>query len=167
MKLYSAWYCPFAQRAWHALLQQCIGFEQIEVDPHNKREQWLSISRQTGQVPVVNLADADGSDLTVVDSNRIVEFLDNAYPRDIPLFSSSASDQVEQKYWIDTVGSQIIPYFYRFLKTSELGDYQDQSRDKMIQGTMAFTRAMSPDGPYFSGEHFGAVDIAFIHSLTE
>jgi glutathione S-transferase len=162
MKLYSAWFCPFAQRAWLALVRQNIDFDYIEVDPYGKNEQWLNISRQAGQVPVLVLTDADGSEVTVVDSNRIVEFLDNAYPHDIGLFSTNATEQAEQKYWIDTLGSEIIPYFYRFLKTSDPGDYQDESHNKMIQGMTAFTRAMSSDGPYFSGDTFGAVDIAFI-----
>ena len=162
MKLYSAWYCPFAQRAWLALAQQDIDFDYIEVDPYDKNQQWMDISRQAGQVPVLVSTDTDESEVTVVGSNRVVEFLDNAYPRDMRIFSTKATEQAEQKYWIDTIESQIIPYFYRFLKTSEPGDYQDESKKKMIQGIMAFTRAMSNVGPYFSGDEFGAVDIAFI-----
>ncbi|MFT5111079.1 MAG: glutathione S-transferase [Parasphingorhabdus sp.] len=68
MKLYSAWYCPFPQRAWLALVQQNIDFEYIEVDPYDKDEQWLNTSRQMGQVPVLAMSDADGSKTTVVDS---------------------------------------------------------------------------------------------------
>jgi glutathione S-transferase len=162
MKLYSAWYCPFAQRAWLALEQQNIDFDYIEVDPYDKNENWLNISRQTGQVPVMVLPDEDGSQATIIGSNRVVEFLDNAYPSDTRLFSTKATETAEQKYWIDTKGTQIIPYFYRFLKTSEAGKYQDESRNKMIEGLSNFTNAMSNDGPFFSGDTFGAVDIAFI-----
>jgi glutathione S-transferase len=38
MKLYTAWYCPFAQRAWMTLVHKNINFDYIEVDPYDKTE---------------------------------------------------------------------------------------------------------------------------------
>jgi glutathione S-transferase len=38
MKLYSAWYCPFAQRTWTALLYKGVQFEYVEIDPYDKTE---------------------------------------------------------------------------------------------------------------------------------
>ena len=38
MKLYSAWYCPFAQRAWMTLVHKEIDFNLIEVDPYELTE---------------------------------------------------------------------------------------------------------------------------------
>lgn len=35
-KLYCAWFCPFAQRAWIALEAKGVDFEYIEQDPYNK-----------------------------------------------------------------------------------------------------------------------------------
>lgn len=162
MKLYSAWYCPFAQRAWLALIHKALDFETIEIDPYDKNEQWLGISRQTGMVPVVVQPVAGATDLTVVDSNRIIEFVDNAYPQNPRLLSVDANEQAEQKYWMDFVGRQIIPYFYRFLKCQDAGSQQDEMRDTMLVGLDNFTQAMSDKGPFFSGQSFGAVDIAFI-----
>ena len=37
LKLYAAWYCPFAQRAWMGLLHKSLAFEYIEVDPYRKQ----------------------------------------------------------------------------------------------------------------------------------
>ena len=45
LKLYSAWYCPFAQRAWMTLLLKQIDFEYIEVDPYQETEWWSDTSR--------------------------------------------------------------------------------------------------------------------------
>lgn len=43
-KLYCAWFCPFAQRAWIALEAKGVDFEYIEQDPYNKTPEWLSIN---------------------------------------------------------------------------------------------------------------------------
>ncbi|MCW4223987.1 MAG: glutathione S-transferase domain-containing protein [Candidatus Thiodiazotropha endolucinida] len=69
LKFYSAWYCPFAQRAWMTLLHKQLDFEYIEVDPYRKCQWWLEISRNSAKVPVIvqlNLNDAGES--TIIDS---------------------------------------------------------------------------------------------------
>jgi hypothetical protein len=48
MKLYNAWYCPFAQRVWMALVHKGINFEYVEVDPYDKIA-WLSITIPTAR----------------------------------------------------------------------------------------------------------------------
>ena len=157
-KLYSAWYCPFAQRAWTALINKNVDFKYVETDPYDKTEQWMKISLQTGQVPVLHIAE----DLIIVDSNRAVELIDHQYPKNQPLFSPDASKRAEQKYWIDFVGKQIIPYFYRYLKndlSTLLG--QDSKRDMLI-GLEMFIQAMNDSGPFFSGESIDAVDIVLM-----
>ena len=162
MKLYSAWYCPFAQRAWMTLIRKEIDFDLIEVDPYVLSESWLEISRGAGLVPVVVQANGDGTNNTIVESNRILEYLEDYYPDKTPIFADDANERAEQKYWMDHVSSKITPYFYRFLKTPEAGEKQDEARDKMLEGLIAFTEAMSREGPYFSGESLNAVDIALL-----
>ncbi|MBV2127308.1 MAG: glutathione S-transferase N-terminal domain-containing protein [Candidatus Thiodiazotropha endolucinida] len=51
LKFYSAWYCPFAQTAWMALLYKQLDFEYIEVDPYQKSQWWLEISRNSAISP--------------------------------------------------------------------------------------------------------------------
>ncbi|MCP4980810.1 MAG: hypothetical protein GY935_10000, partial [Gammaproteobacteria bacterium] len=81
MKLYNAWYCPFAQRVWMALVHKGIDFEYIEVDPYNKTDWWIKTSRGAELVPVVVQVNADGSgETTIVESNRILEFLEDFAP---------------------------------------------------------------------------------------
>jgi glutathione S-transferase len=48
MKLYNAWYCPFAQRAWMALVYKGIDFEYVEVDhyyPYSLGEGQTDVTR--------------------------------------------------------------------------------------------------------------------------
>ena len=160
MKLYNAWYCPFAQRAWMALIYKGIEFEYIEIDPYDLTESWLEISRGAALVPVVVQANGDGTDTTIVESNRILEYLEDYYPEKTPIFADSPNQRAEQKYWMDHVGNKITPYFYRFLKTPAVGPEQEEAREKMLEGLVAITQAMRREGPYFGGDRLTAVDIA-------
>lgn len=162
MKLYSAWYCPFAQRAWLSSLHKGLDFEYIETDPYNKTPSWIDISRGATQVPALETVSSTGEISRVIDSLRIVEFIDDYQRRDgLELFPGTPEQKAETKYWIDFLGSQVIPYFYRFLKAHVAGDSRNESKHNLLKGMRIFTQAMSDDGPFFSGSQFGAVDIAF------
>ncbi|MBV1908322.1 MAG: glutathione S-transferase N-terminal domain-containing protein [Kangiellaceae bacterium] len=162
IKLYSAWYCPFAQRAWMALLNKKVAFEYFEIDPYRKTETWLNISRGSGQVPVVETYSTAENKIPflIIDSNRIVEFIDQEYFGVSALFSEVPSIRAEQKYWIDFVSSKIVPYFYRFLKNGTGNETGRDAKLKLIEGLTRFTRAMSQSGRFFSGESIDAVDIS-------
>ena len=152
MKLYNAWYCPFAQRAWMALEHKGIDFEYVEVDPYDQSDWWMEVSRGSSLVPVLV---QDGT--TIVESNRILEYLEDLYPDQTPIFADSANQRAEEKYWMDHVSNKITPYFYRYLK-----DPQDESKEKMLEGLTQFIKAMDNKGPFFSGEKVSAVDIALM-----
>ena len=148
MKLYSAWYCPFAQRAWMALLKNNISFDYIETDPYDKNPQWMAISKGAGQVPVL----VDG-DLTLTDSCQILTYLDNKQ-LDKPGLANA-------EYWMDLANTQIIPYFYRFL-TEQSASAQQDAREHMLKGLALFSDGVSEAGPYFTGAEIGPIDLAFI-----
>jgi glutathione S-transferase len=160
MKLYTAWYCPFAQRAWMTLVHKNINFDYIEVDPYDKTESWLAISRGAAMVPVVIQTNEDGTETTIVESNRVVEYLEDLQPQP-PVFSSQPNQKAEQKYWMDHIGNKIVPYFYQFLKAVDADQKQAQSRDNMLEGIATITEAMDHKGPFFNGTELSAVDIAF------
>ncbi len=163
MKLYNAWYCPFAQRAWMALVHKGIDFEYVEVDPYDKTDWWVRVSRGAELVPVLVQANSNGvGETTIVESNRILEFLEDYRPEPNPIFSSDPLECAEQKYWIDHIGNRITPYLYRFLKATEPGEYRDESREKLVAGLTMLINAMHIEGPFFSGDEINAVDIALI-----
>lgn len=163
MKLYNAWYCPFAQRVWLALVHKGIDFEYVEVDPYDRTDWWVRVSRGAELVPVLVLANSNGiGETTIVESNRILEFLEDYRPQQNPIFSADPLERAEQKYWMDHIGNKITPYLYRFLKASEPGDYRDESRAKLLEGLSALVDVMDDDGPFFSGDKICAVDIALI-----
>jgi glutathione S-transferase len=156
MKLYSAWYCPFAQRTWMSLLHKGVEFDYVETDPYDKTEQWLETSRQTGMVPVLEPTKSK----TVPGSIRTIEYLDHAFPNTPRLYSTDAEGKAEQKFWIDFIGEHITPYFYRFLKSQKADRFQKESKSRLVNGLSKITQAMSDEGPYFNGNTVSAVDIA-------
>lgn len=162
MKLYSAWYCPFAQRAWIALLHKELSFEYVEIDPYLKTAEWMAISRGTGQVPVV--VDNVGSDaeIGVPDSMRTLEYIDGQFQSHGPLlFPIDPAKQADAKFWIDFQGAHIIPYFYRYLKAVPLSEASEIARCQLEKGLETFASSMGAEGPFFSGDTAGAIDIAF------
>lgn len=160
MKFYSAWYCPFAQRAWITLLLKEIGFEYIEVDPYHKSSWWLTMSRGQAQVPVVVANNGNHSgETTIIDSTRVVEYLDDLVPAVHPILSSDPNLRAEQRHWMDHVNRKIVPYLYRFLQATEEDEFRQESRDQLISGLKTITSAMSGTGPFFNGAEIGAVDI--------
>ena len=55
LKLYCAWFCPFAQRAWIALLEKGVPFEYIEYNPYaEKTPEFLKLNPR-GLVPVLEV----------------------------------------------------------------------------------------------------------------
>lgn len=100
LKLYSAWYCPFAQRAWMGLLHKGTDFDYLEVDPYEKTPEWMKISRGTGQVPVIV---DESRDITIPDSMRVLEYLDARYSdakfsSERPLYPKSSSERANANY---------------------------------------------------------------------
>jgi glutathione S-transferase len=162
MKFYNAWYCPFAQRAWIALVYKDIDFEYIEIDPYDFTDSWLEISRGFALVPVVIQSDDTGEDTTIVESLRILEYLEDYYPGTTPLFADTANARSQQKFWMDHIGQKITPCFYRYLKREGGEEVQQDSLDEMLGGLLALAQAMNTEGPYFSGDRPDVVDIALM-----
>jgi glutathione S-transferase len=162
-KLYSAWYCPFAQRAWMTLLYKELAFDYVEVDPFRASQWWLDISRHRATVPVlVTSAEPDRPAITVVDSTRVVEYLDERTPGFRPLFASDPDSRAEQRFWVDQINEHIVPYVYRYLGAAEAGETRENARAALLEGLETFANAMSPHGPFFAGESLSAIDLLMI-----
>jgi|GEM_PF-1127498 len=161
--LYSAWYCPFAQRAWIGLVHKKVSFGYVETDPYAKTGDWMRVSRGTGQVPVLQMQkECLDAAVAVPDSLRVLEFIDEAFRGQGPdLFPRSPAARADALYWTDFPGRKIIPYMYRALKAPIGSEDGAAALQEMEDGLAAFSTAMSPQGPFFSGPDINAVDIAF------
>jgi glutathione S-transferase len=160
LTLYSAWYCPFAQRTWATLEHLEIPYEYRETDPYNKSPEWMDISRRTGQVPVLEISAQKGAPLRIPDSLRSMEYLDDFVNENVEGYASGASNRAEARYWLDVQKPDIIPYFYRFLKADSYSSEADQAKEKMLMGLQLFAESMPLEGPYFTGSTPNVVDFA-------
>ena len=123
LKFYAAWYCPFAQRARMALLHKGLAFEYVEVDPYRKSQWWLDISLNRAKVPViVTPAGEETGTTTVIDSTRILEYLEDRTPDINPLFPDDPNDRAELRFWIDHINERVVPYVYRYLEAEQPGE---------------------------------------------
>lgn len=156
MKLYSAWYCPFAQRVWMSLLYKQVKFEYTEIDPYQETPKWLELSKGTGQVPVLVL-----NKNNIIDSTLIMNQLDTLFPDTPPLFATQPEVIKNQKRWIEHINNNIVPYFYAYLKSTDNGEEKDKIENKLLSGITAFAEAIERDGPYFSGLTMNVVDLSF------
>ena len=163
LKLYSAWYCPFAQRAWMTLLLKQIDFEYIEVDPYQETEWWSDTSRGHKQVPVLVIApDNADSTSTIIDSTRVVEYLEEIQPEHHPLMPTNKEARAEVRYWIDHINQGIVPYMYRFLQATRPGRYRDDSRESLVQGIEKLFSGYFSNGAYLGGEQVNILDLLLI-----
>jgi len=142
------------------LVHKGIDFDYIEVDPYDETESWLAISRGAAMVPVVIQQNDDGSETTIVESNRVVEYLEDWQPQP-PIYSCLPNQKAEQKYWMDHIGNKIVSYFYKFLNAVEVDQKQAYLKAKLLAGMLTITEAMDHNGPFFNGAELSAVDIAF------
>ena len=163
LKFYCAWYCPFAQRAWMAQLNKELDFEYIEVDPYRESTWWLRISRKRAKVPVIVSPPGNmNGPTTVIDSTRILEYLEDLVPDRNPLYPGDANARAELRFWGDHINERLVPYMYRFLEAHEPGDYRNDSRKALLEGLEELADAMSPEGPYFRGSALTAIDVMLV-----
>lgn len=153
-KAYIAWFCPFAHRAWIALLAKKVDFEYVEQNPYNKTQEWMSIS-PTGLVPVLI---HKGN--TIYESWPCIEYIDEAFESDVSLMPKDPYQRAYARIWGTFLGSQVIPNMFGImLKPTE--EQREEAKEKFLDTLKEFTRAMSPDHVFFHQSNLGFVDIMF------
>lgn len=108
-KLYCAWFCPFAHRAWISMLAKGIDFDYIEQDPYNKSAEWLAINPR-GLIPcIVHNGES------IYESHICIEYVDEAWPHAPRLLSKDPYQRAKARMWGDFIIKKLIPPYYRFL----------------------------------------------------
>ncbi len=159
VQLYCAWFCPFAQRAWIALLHKGVDFEYIEQDPYDKSPEWLKVSPR-GLVPSII-----HHGKPIYESSVCIEYVDEAWPDNNPLLPKDPYERAQARIWADQITKKVVPPFYAIL-LKETQEEREASRTELLTHVAALSQAMSKEGPYFMGKQFGLVDIMlFPHAL--
>lgn len=151
-KLYCAWFCPFAQRAWIALLAKGTEFEYIEQDPYNKTQEWLAIN-PLGMVPVIV-----HNNNSIYESAVCIEYVDEAWPGEPRLLPTGPYDRAYARIWGDFIGKKIVSLYYALLMKQNQEEHQE-IKTQLANNLQEFTKAMHATGPFFQGEKLGYVDV--------
>ncbi|XP_005097996.2 probable glutathione S-transferase parC [Aplysia californica] len=158
LKLYCAWYCPFAQRVSISLKEKEVEYEYIETDPENKTPEFLAVSPR-GLVPSMV-----HNGKPVYESGVCVEYIDEVWKKEYSILPEDAYDRAMSRIWVDYVSKKIVPLFYTVLQKQVKAE-QEAAKEILLKNLETLTQAMSKKGPYFNGEQFGYVDIMMVPFL--
>ena len=151
-KLYNAWFCPYAQRAWIAFLEKGVKFEYIEQDPYNKTPEWLALNPQ-GLVPTIV-----HNGKSVYESSICIEYIDEAWNTGKHLLPTDPYGRARVRMWSDHISKKLEPPYYRLLMKKEESE-RTQAKEDILKGVRTLIAEMDPEGPFFSGSTLGKVDI--------
>uniref|UniRef100_A0A7S4J9A9 Glutathione transferase n=1 Tax=Odontella aurita TaxID=265563 RepID=A0A7S4J9A9_9STRA len=163
IELLSAWFCPFAQRAWIAMEEKCSdkykltnAMEVADDEISYVKIPELLKTNPNGMVPVV--IDRRGSESIIVyDSLICVEYIDECVGDSGKLLPGPASQRARCRMWADFCTKKIVSPFYRLLMKKGK-DERLKAADEILAGLRSFGDECR--GPYFLGETFSFVDIA-------
>ena len=163
LTLYSGWFCPFVQRAWIVLEEKKLPYAYREINPYHK-DDYLKINPR-GLVPTLGVKGkgnkGESGDLgLLIESGLICEYLDEAYPDQVPLYPKDPFKKAQVKVSIDYVTSRIIPAFHRFLQHTDEKPYSlDEARQEFLKTLITFIADADPEGPFFDGKELSMADV--------
>lgn len=174
-KFMSAWFCPYAQRAWIALNHHRVPYEQIEAltlktspgqtlkDATGYEKHPLVLKHHpSGLVPTI--VDSEEALPAVYESLTCVQFADDlassgAIEGRAPLLPAEPALRARARIWADWVDKNVCSPFYSVLVPRET-ERRRAGFDKLKEGLRKFQANIK--GPFFLGEDLSIVDIAAI-----
>ncbi len=151
--LYNAWFCPFAQRAWIALLEKGVEFEYVEQDPYNKTPEWLAVNPR-GLVPAIV-----HNGKSVYESSVCIEYVDEAWKTDRRLLPSDVCQRAFVRIWSNFVASKIEVHYYRLLMKRDRAE-REGAKDGIVNGIQTIFGELDEKlGPFFGGQTLNKIDI--------
>lgn len=151
IKIVSFKICPFVQRVTAMLEAKNIPYE-IEFISLSNKPQWFLDVSPNGQVPI--LITEKGQ--TLFESDAIVEYLDDAYPR---LVETTPEQRAVDRAW-----SYQASKHYLVQCSAQRSTDEETLEERSTKLGKAFAKAEKQlgDGPFFNGETLGNVDIAWL-----
>lgn len=149
--------CPFVHRVATLLHEKGAPFSIRYIDLANKPDWFLAMSPR-GRVPVLS---ADGK--VLFESVAILEFLDETHETNgARLLAADPFDRARERAYI-SFAADVFMAQYRAITSKTEADLASALAGLRKQ-LDAFEEAIG-DRPFFSGEHFGMVDIAMAPAL--
>ena len=154
LRLISHKLCPYVQRAVIVATEKDIPFHRVDIDLANKPDWFLDIS-PTGKVPLLEVAEHDGSARIIFESAVVAEYLDEIAGQ--RLLPADPLERARERAWVE-FGAQALADIYRLYTAP------DEARFKTERRAVAAKLERLEDeiaAPWFGGDRFGLVDAAF------
>jgi len=175
LTLYSAWFCPYAQRAWLALLHRGVPFVRVEslshpdgpAAPYTKLPALLAANPR-GLVPTL----VDGGGRVCGESLVVLELVSELQAPDadgagapelLPADPWARAKARGAAAWVDTA---LCSPYYQVLVPNERnapGEWQEKRADafqKLRTNLRKFSAELGDGGPYYLGAELSVVDFA-------
>ena len=155
-KFYNAWFCPFAQRAWIALLEKGVEFEYIEQDPYNKTAEWLAINPR-GMVPAIL-----HKGKAVYESPICIEYVDEEWVTGRNILPFDTYQRARARILCDHIDKKVVPPFYRILMKKSDEERTAAKRELINALQFLFEDFDTSSGLFFGGKTLGMVDMMLL-----
>jgi glutathione S-transferase len=169
LELLSAWFCPYAQRAWMAMEIKCPGqfkvTEALKITSPDgvyskdslSRIPLLKESNPSGLVPTIIDRRGD-KPVSVYDSLICVEYIDEVFHDNgtTQLLPGGPFQRAEARMWSNRLNNDIVTTFYMLLLNQNKVE-QDKAANKMLGAVLDFCQNCK--GPFFYGDEISIVDL--------
>jgi len=148
--------CPYVQRAAIALAEKGVPFERVTIDLSAKPDWFVAIS-PLGKVPLLRVAQADGPEAVLFESNVICEYIEDTQsgPK---LHPADPLVRAQHRAWME-FGSAILSDLWDVETTQDAEVFE--AKRAAVAAKFARVEAALGAGPYFAGERFSLVDAVF------
>ncbi|MGD8569822.1 MAG: glutathione S-transferase family protein [Gammaproteobacteria bacterium] len=151
LELISFKICPFVQRAVITLLYKDIPYRVTYIDLSSPPE-WFTRLSPFGKVPILKVDDRH----VIFESAIIDEFLDELY--DGKLLPADPLQRAIDRSWID-FGSSLMLDFSGLIHATDADAFD--SKMQTVKKEFDWLENKLDNGPYFNGDSFSLVDIAY------
>ncbi|XP_062583696.1 uncharacterized protein LOC134245435 [Saccostrea cucullata] len=156
LKFYCAWFCPFAQRVWIALLEKRVDFDYIEYNPYSGNTAEFLRLNPRGLVPVLEV-----NGRAVYESDICIEFIDEYGGQANKLLPSDPVERANTRIICGFISREIIPAFYGMLLKQDKNT-QEKIKSELLKSLKTLMEFKSDSSTFFGGDRLGMADIMLV-----
>ncbi|XP_058071491.1 probable glutathione S-transferase parC [Magnolia sinica] len=151
--LLGLWVSPFVIRVRIALAEKGVEFEYKEQDLSSKSTLLLQSNPIHKKVPVLI-----HNERPICESLIIVQYIDEVWTDGSSLLPKDPYQRANARFWADYIDKKIIDASSRIWKSK--GEAKETAKKEFIEYLKLLEGELG-DKPYFGGDTFGFVDVAF------
>ncbi|GMN60528.1 hypothetical protein TIFTF001_029617 [Ficus carica] len=148
------WASMFGMRVRVALAEKGIKYEGKEEDLTNKSPLLLQMNPIHKKMPVLI-----HNGKPICESLIIVQYIDEVWHDRAPLLPSDPYQKAQARFWADFIDKKIYNSGWKVWTTK--GEEQEAGKKEFLDSLKTWEAELG-DKPYFGGDSFGFLDIAFV-----